>query len=131
MPKPSAKVTTSFGIWLDRAMIAQQIDQLATANRIGVAQSALSNWRRGIRTPKRADVERIAVALNANIADGLMAAGYLPDGEMTEELPIDEQRLIAFYRGAPDHTKKFLQDIAGTEEPGQMQKGEMEEAPDQ
>ena len=109
-----------FRAWLQAAMDRRGITkQSAFAAAAGVAQSTVSSYLSGTRTPeKRHQVEKLVQALlprdpDPQVADlllnaGLLAAGLAPKREITYELDPDALALAEGYNGLPDMARRIV-----------------------
>lgn len=107
--KDMADATTDFSDWLTRAMNRRGLTkQSALAAASGVAQSTISSYLSGSRTPeKREQVEKLVSALLTSEAEnhtiaallnsGLLAAGLAPVAESE-----GDHEVIDYLRGQPE-----------------------------
>jgi transcriptional regulator with XRE-family HTH domain len=96
--------------WRQRLVIALQngrrrgITQEVVAAKLGVRQSAISNWKRGAREPSLAQIKQLAEALE-------VPAEWLLFGDVTRLSP-DERDLLADYRAVEDKKRDTIRTVA-------------------
>lgn len=64
------------------------LNQTAFANRIGVTQSAVSQWENGLTRPNSEQLQAISQAFGISIDDLLVGDGQEPTGPRTQEAKI-------------------------------------------
>ena len=99
---------TDFSAWLSQAMQRRGMSkQTALAAASGLAQSTISSYLSGARTPeKREQVEKLVKALlqpdaDEDIALRMLNAGLLASGLAPADTEPDDHEVIDFLRGQP------------------------------
>jgi transcriptional regulator with XRE-family HTH domain len=68
----------SFGEWLADLLLEKRLRQREVADRIGVAESTVSDWINGDKRPTRRSLRAVAEALGVDRDEAFVAAGYTP-----------------------------------------------------
>jgi transcriptional regulator with XRE-family HTH domain len=74
----------AFGRWLEDVAFKKGFRPKPLADRLGVSETAVSNWFNGRRKPYKSNCYAIAEALGIESADVLKAAGYPAEVEAPE-----------------------------------------------
>ena len=124
-PRSMAEELTDFALWLTRAMERQGIvKQTALAAASGVAQSTISSYLSGSRTPESpGQVEKLVRALSPPDADehtsshllntGLRAAGLAPVDDNIVYIPNPAERtLLERYSNSDEAGRRLIDETA-------------------
>ena len=114
--EPATAMASKFGEWLKRARESKAWSGERLAQEVGTSQGNISMYERGLRTPRRDMVKRIAAMLEMSENDALRAAGFAPEDEIRRVLAPDTQEMLRLYEGLPsplrDSLRRTAADIA-------------------
>lgn len=74
----SMNSTLTFGEWLDDRLKERHWSQAAFAEHISVARQTVSSWVNNVQPPRRRVIRAIADALEVDVNEVLIRAGYPP-----------------------------------------------------
>lgn len=128
---------SAFGEWLLSARQSKGWSMRRLEDGADITQAYISLIESGKRAPSRDMVVRLAAALGVDPADGLVAAGFVPDGYEVvpggrQELTATGQgaaRLAAFNNAPPEvqqAVERILDPFVPRADPGKLTKSEIE-----
>lgn len=85
-------MTQKFARWLHRQMAREDLNQTGLAVKLGVTQSAVSDWLRSVTEPRRDNIHKLAEILHLGVADIYVALSRIP--ESNPGLPESRKRLV-------------------------------------
>lgn len=109
----------------------QGLSQRALADKVGVSNSAISVYERGVNTPRFETLDDLAAVLNVDysylLGESPIRGSYnrIPDEEVDTffgggplELTVEERRLVEAYRRLDAYTRKLIRMQAHIEDGG-------------
>ena len=97
----------AFGSQLLKLRERAGIEQADLAKLISSSQQNISRWESGMSRPRNKLIPLIADALNANLNDLLMAAGYIPTSQLVITTPFAQP--FPFYALTPRNFERFCE----------------------
>jgi transcriptional regulator with XRE-family HTH domain len=97
------RAKTEFGRWLDRQLDHLDMNMSGLARKIGVSQSAVSDWRQGRYMPTDENVRAMAAAMHVPVEDIYRALGVITDDA---ELPEDVRQILEMLKGMPPSRRR-------------------------
>jgi len=106
-PLPLGMIMSNFGIWLRDARGKMTLEEFADL--LDTSHSTISRYENSEKPPKRSTVKRYAETLNKNVNEALIAAGYLPEGEVESKVVTkpDHIEMVELYEGLTQPERSY------------------------
>ena len=101
----------SFAERLDLALIKCDVTAAELSRKLGLNESAISNYRAGRYSPKQERIEQIADALGISVAWLLGADVPMEAKNQPSALTEGEKQLLELFRSIPEDKQRFALDM--------------------